>query len=370
MRVSFGWTSTFSDAEAVVRLLQQYFLVPKAEAPAICTEASEPATPSSNPTHPRADAGAEHMHSNRLGSAVGASSKQASSGAAAAAVTAGTGSNRLAGLSKWVHSASGAAAALVRGFSQSREPAAVTGSGAAAEQVAAAAGLQQPGFSAAAAAGGAGPPILDQQQPGQDAATGMAECLAPPSSLGQHSCWLRVGDTVQGISAPGTLPSATAALTSAASGAASTHTQQAAASQSGQLQLQLSAGSQLLPAGGEPHANAHALSLQQSQECGFAAEMIPDSPSAELASPGQPPEPSQGSRQGQVAPEEEPQARPGGVGRVLALWLYPIKSCAALAVTEWPLGPNGLLLDREWALVDELGHVSFMLFLDGPGSVH
>ena len=161
-----------------------------------------------------------------------------------------------------------------------------------------------------------------------------------------------------------------AALTSAASGAASTHTQQAAASQSGQLQLQLSAGSQLLPAGGEPHANAHALSLQQSQECGFAAQIIPDSPSAELASPGQPPEPSQGSRQGQVAPEEEPQARPGGVGRVLALWLYPIKSCAALAVTEWPLGPNGLLLDREWALVDELGHVSFMLFLDGPGSMH
>lgn len=49
---------------------------------------------------------------------------------------------------------------------------------------------------------------------------------------------------------------------------------------------------------------------------------------------------------------------------MLALWLYPIKSCAALAVTEWPLGPNGLLLDREWALVDERGHVSFSLLLD------
>ena len=87
--------------------------------------------------------------------------------------------------------------------------------------------------------------------------------------------------------------------------------------------------------------------------------MIPDSPSAAPTPPGQSRQPSQGATQGQAAPGEESQARPGGAGRVLALWLYPIKSCAALAVTEWPLGPNGLLLDREWALVDERGQVSF-----------
>jgi molybdenum cofactor sulfurtransferase len=38
------------------------------------------------------------------------------------------------------------------------------------------------------------------------------------------------------------------------------------------------------------------------------------------------------------------------------LWVYPIKSCAGFEpATCWPLGPNGLLLDREWALVDADG---------------
>ncbi|KAK9839312.1 hypothetical protein WJX81_007091 [Elliptochloris bilobata] len=38
-------------------------------------------------------------------------------------------------------------------------------------------------------------------------------------------------------------------------------------------------------------------------------------------------------------------------GRLTAIYVYPIKSCAAFAAEAWPLGPNGLLLDREWALV-------------------
>ncbi|BDA46796.1 probable molybdenum cofactor sulfurase [Coccomyxa sp. Obi] len=37
------------------------------------------------------------------------------------------------------------------------------------------------------------------------------------------------------------------------------------------------------------------------------------------------------------------------------IWVYPIKSCAGFAPESWPLGHNGLLYDREWALVDAEG---------------
>ncbi|KAK3257812.1 Molybdenum cofactor sulfurase, partial [Cymbomonas tetramitiformis] len=39
------------------------------------------------------------------------------------------------------------------------------------------------------------------------------------------------------------------------------------------------------------------------------------------------------------------------------IFVYPIKSCAAFAPPHgaWPLGPNGLLFDREWMLVDAAG---------------
>lgn len=44
-------------------------------------------------------------------------------------------------------------------------------------------------------------------------------------------------------------------------------------------------------------------------------------------------------------------------GSLEGIWVYPIKSCGGMRVPEWPLGPNGLLLDREWALVGDDGHV-------------
>ncbi|EQC36823.1 hypothetical protein SDRG_05655 [Saprolegnia diclina VS20] len=47
----------------------------------------------------------------------------------------------------------------------------------------------------------------------------------------------------------------------------------------------------------------------------------------------------------------EPHATPLGV-HVAAITLFPIKSCAGLSVSSWPLGPRGLLYDREWAIVD------------------
>ena len=46
-----------------------------------------------------------------------------------------------------------------------------------------------------------------------------------------------------------------------------------------------------------------------------------------------------------------------GRGSLEGIWVYPIKSCGGIRVLEWPLGPNGLLLDREWALVGDDGHV-------------
>ena len=44
-------------------------------------------------------------------------------------------------------------------------------------------------------------------------------------------------------------------------------------------------------------------------------------------------------------------------GSLEGIWVYPIKSCGGVKVSEWPLGPNGLLLDREWALVGDDGSV-------------
>lgn len=34
------------------------------------------------------------------------------------------------------------------------------------------------------------------------------------------------------------------------------------------------------------------------------------------------------------------------------IWVYPVKSCRGMRVRRWPLGPTGLLYDRDWAIVD------------------
>lgn len=49
------------------------------------------------------------------------------------------------------------------------------------------------------------------------------------------------------------------------------------------------------------------------------------------------------------------QQRSSGAARLAGMWVYPIKSAAAIAAAAWPLGPNGLLLDREWAVVNPNG---------------
>lgn len=53
--------------------------------------------------------------------------------------------------------------------------------------------------------------------------------------------------------------------------------------------------------------------------------------------------------------KREPLGSPSTLSlRLGSIFLYPIKSCAAMSVEAWPVGPTGLLFDREWALVD--GH--------------
>jgi hypothetical protein len=37
------------------------------------------------------------------------------------------------------------------------------------------------------------------------------------------------------------------------------------------------------------------------------------------------------------------------------IFVYPIKSCAAMCPDSWRIGPHGLLYDREWTLVDAKG---------------
>nr|XP_033786524.1 molybdenum cofactor sulfurase isoform X1 [Geotrypetes seraphini] len=40
---------------------------------------------------------------------------------------------------------------------------------------------------------------------------------------------------------------------------------------------------------------------------------------------------------------------------LITIYLYPIKSCSAFEVSEWPLGKQGLLYDRNWMIVNQNG---------------
>ncbi|XP_059563097.1 molybdenum cofactor sulfurase isoform X2 [Myotis daubentonii] len=59
----------------------------------------------------------------------------------------------------------------------------------------------------------------------------------------------------------------------------------------------------------------------------------------------------------QAPPEREALAPGGGLGPhvITNLFLYPIKSCAAFEVTQWPVGHQGLLYDRSWMVVNHNG---------------
>nr|XP_055026069.1 molybdenum cofactor sulfurase isoform X1 [Misgurnus anguillicaudatus] len=45
----------------------------------------------------------------------------------------------------------------------------------------------------------------------------------------------------------------------------------------------------------------------------------------------------------------------GSTHTLTNLFIYPVKSCASFEVAEWPLGPQGLLYDRLWMVVNENG---------------
>ena len=47
----------------------------------------------------------------------------------------------------------------------------------------------------------------------------------------------------------------------------------------------------------------------------------------------------------------------GGSPRVVAVWLYPVKSLGGQEVQRWPVTAGGLLLDRAWAVTDRSGRV-------------
>lgn len=44
-----------------------------------------------------------------------------------------------------------------------------------------------------------------------------------------------------------------------------------------------------------------------------------------------------------------------GVLKLLEMYIYPIKSCAAMNVKRWPIVSTGFMYDREWLIVDSLG---------------
>lgn len=47
--------------------------------------------------------------------------------------------------------------------------------------------------------------------------------------------------------------------------------------------------------------------------------------------------------------------------RISALCVYPVKSCGVIRALEWPLGPRGLLFDREWSIVGALSDKIFAI---------
>ncbi|MEK8034438.1 MOSC N-terminal beta barrel domain-containing protein [Ideonella sp. DXS29W] len=55
-----------------------------------------------------------------------------------------------------------------------------------------------------------------------------------------------------------------------------------------------------------------------------------------------------------------PVAPEGLAARIDALWVYPIKACAAVEMDEIQIDSHGLIAgDREWVVVDEHGHVTW-----------
>ncbi|KAK1337756.1 LOW QUALITY PROTEIN: hypothetical protein QTO34_002389 [Cnephaeus nilssonii] len=90
-----------------------------------------------------------------------------------------------------------------------------------------------------------------------------------------------------------------------------------------------------------------------------------DTPTACRAGNGWPPAvgavhlhpPLEATRPLQAPPEKAAAAPGGGLGPhvITNLFLYPIKSCAAFEVTQWPVGHQGLLYDRSWMVVNHNG---------------
>ncbi|XP_030302260.1 molybdenum cofactor sulfurase [Calypte anna] len=70
----------------------------------------------------------------------------------------------------------------------------------------------------------------------------------------------------------------------------------------------------------------------------------------------QPPETEAESIRAAVSETAVPTHRRGGKPiTVTNIYLYPIKSCSAFEVTEWPVGNQGLLYDRNWMVVNQNG---------------
>ncbi|KAJ7426028.1 molybdenum cofactor sulfurase [Willisornis vidua] len=70
----------------------------------------------------------------------------------------------------------------------------------------------------------------------------------------------------------------------------------------------------------------------------------------------QPPETEAESIRAAVSETTVPTCRKGGEPITVAnIYLYPIKSCSGFEVTEWPVGNQGLLYDRNWMVVNQNG---------------
>uniref|UniRef100_A0A8C3J3A5 Molybdenum cofactor sulfurase n=1 Tax=Calidris pygmaea TaxID=425635 RepID=A0A8C3J3A5_9CHAR len=70
----------------------------------------------------------------------------------------------------------------------------------------------------------------------------------------------------------------------------------------------------------------------------------------------QPPEAEKESIRAALSETAVPTCRRGGKPiTVTNIYLYPIKSCSAFEVTEWPIGNQGLVYDRNWMVVNQNG---------------
>ncbi|XP_072461369.1 molybdenum cofactor sulfurase isoform X1 [Notamacropus eugenii] len=126
-----------------------------------------------------------------------------------------------------------------------------------------------------------------------------------------------------------------------------------------QLRFQITSGAtaaiSVEPVGREARVNGHETGELPQEDVLLQAELNNSSVTLN-AMDSHPPETEPGGSL-HITPLTSTAALDGGLPplTITNIYIYPIKSCAALEVTKWPVGNQGLLYDRNWMVVNHNG---------------